>query len=115
MKELERQIFGEIDKSFIMKSPNAKGWTASGVPHKSREVRYSLMGDFEASEAVEEMTDILHPAGYHDRIILDFSSVERVKPAELYRLFSELSMLPLFNHLEIRVEGLQFNYWVGKD
>jgi hypothetical protein len=83
------------------------------VPRKSREAKLNLTGDFDPSQTVERMTDLLHPFGYYERIILDFSNTSDIKPGELYRLFAELSKCPHFNYIEIRIEGLQFSYEIG--
>jgi len=114
MRELDAQIFGKIEESSTRKPCNVDRSTSS-ILHKSREVKLSLAGNFDALKTIEQMTDLIHPAGYHERIILDFSDTSRVKPIELYCLFAELAALPRFNHVEIRIEGLQFNYRVGKN
>ncbi len=114
MRELDTQIFGKIEESSIQKPCNVDRSTSS-ILHKSREVKLSLAGNFDALKTIEQMTDLMHPVGYHERIILDFSGASRVKPVELYRLFAELAKLPRFNHVEIRIEGLQFNYRIGKN
>ena len=75
-----------------------------------REFRLDLTGDFKALRTVEHMTDLMHPMGYYELIILDFSDVSHVEAVELYRLFTELATAPHFNHIEIRIEGLQFDY-----
>lgn len=79
-----------------------------------REARLKLTGDFDASETIERMNGAMAPVGYYERIVLDFSNVPQVKPVELYRFFAELAASPQFNHIEIRIEGLQFNYSIGK-
>ena len=88
--------------------------SVSSIMHKSREMKLSLTGNFDALKTIEQMTDLMHPVGYYERIILDFSDASRVKPVELYCLFAELAALPRFNHVEICIEGLQFNYRIGK-
>ncbi len=114
MRELDTQIFGKIEELSIQKPCNVDRSTSS-ILHKSREVKLSLAGNFDALKTIEQMTDLMYPVGYHERIILDFSDASRVKPVELYRLFAELATLPRFNHVEIRIEGLQFNYRIGKN
>ena len=87
--------------------------STSRILHKSREVKFNLTGNFDALKTIEQMTNLMHPVGYHERITLDFSNASRVKPVELYRLFAGLASLPRFNYVEIRIEGLQFNYGIG--
>ena len=82
--------------------------------HTSREVTLNLSGNFDALQTIEQMTNLAHPAGYHERMILNFSDTSSVKPDELYRLFAGLAALPRFNHVRIRVEGIQFNHRTGK-
>ena len=106
-----------VDKSKGLSVQNMRSMdrSASAILHKSREVKLNLTGNFDALKTIERMTDLMHPVGYHERIILDFSNASRVNPVELYRLFAELATLPRFNHIEIRIEGLQFNYRSGKN
>ena len=89
--------------------------SASSIMRKSREIKLRLTGDFDALQTIEQMTDLMHPVGYCERIILDFSNASRVNPVELYRLFAELAAPPHFNHIEICMKGLQFRYWTGKN
>ena len=84
------------------------------ITHKRREIKLDLTGDFDAQQTVEQMTELVTPAGYFERIVLDFSRLPRIKLIELYRLFAELSTSPHFNYIEIRIEGLQFSYEIGK-
>ena len=83
---------------------------ASSTACGRREFRLDLTGDFKGLRTVEHLTDLMHPMGYYERVILDFSDVSHVEAVELYRLFTELATAPHFNHIEIRIEGLQFNY-----
>lgn len=80
------------------------------IPRSRGEFHLDLSGDFKALKTVKHLTDLMRPMGYYERITLDFSDVSHVEAVELYRLFSELATAPHFNHIEIRIEGLQFNY-----
>jgi len=74
-----------------------------------REVRLKLTAGFDPSKTVDNMTELLRPFGYYERIILDFSNAARINPGRLYRLFDELSKCPHFNYVEIRIQGLRFS------
>jgi len=106
-----------VDKSEepSVQSMRSMDRSASSIMHKSREMKLRLTGAFDALQIIEQMTDLMHPVGYYEQIILDFSDASRVKPVELYRLFAELAAAPHFNHIEICIEGLQFRYWIGKN
>jgi hypothetical protein len=86
----------------------------SSIPHESREAKLDVVKEFDASKAIEQMTELLKPSGYHERIVVNFSDVSGIKPGELFRLFAELSQCPQFNYIEIRIEGLQFGYDFGE-
>ncbi len=103
---------GNAEESSALK-PRAVDRSASGIMHKSRAVKLKLTEEFDALQTIEQITDLMHPIGYHERIILDFSDASRAKPVELYRLFAELATAPQFNYIEIRIEGLQFSYRAG--
>jgi hypothetical protein len=102
---LDRQTTDGPEEPFAMKLR---------VVRKSREVKLMLSRGFDAPQTIEQMADLLHPAGYYERIILDFSKASRVEPSELYRLFAELSQRPDFHYIEICIEGLEFGYDKGK-
>ena len=75
-----------------------------------REVRWNFKGEFDGLQAFEHIHDSLPAVDGFDRIILDFSSVTRVKPIELHYLMADLADDPCFNNIEIRVEGLRYSY-----
>jgi hypothetical protein len=89
--------------------------SAPEVMNKSRQIELRLRGDFDALRTVEQMTDLMQPAGYFERIILDFSDASRVNAVALYCLFAEMAGDARFNHIEICIEGLHFRYWIGKN
>ena len=93
-----------VQKQSIMAQP------AVTIMHKKRAIKLNLRGKFDALETIEWMSYLMRPVGCYERIILDFSDASPVKPAELYRLFAGLSTAPLFNYIEIGIEGLQFSY-----
>ena len=105
MKNLNPQISDESESSLAIQAC---------ITHKSREIKLNVTGDFDAQQTVEQMAELVKPAGYFERIVLDFSCVSRIRAIELYRLFVELSASPHFNYIEIRIEGLQFSYEIGK-
>lgn len=75
-----------------------------------REVRLKFKGEFDGLQAFEYIHDTVSSNGTFDRIVLDFSESSRVKPVELHYLIADLADDPCFNKVEIRIQGLRFNY-----
>jgi len=80
------------------------------VLYDKLEIWLSFRGEFCGLEAFEHIHDSLPSDDCLDRVVLDFSSVSRVKPIEILYLLENLKDDPCFNNIEIRIEGLRYSY-----
>jgi hypothetical protein len=116
-KKFRRLNFHMADNSLEPSAQEMRGvdQSVSDIMDENREVKLRLVGDFNALRTIEQMTDLMQPVGYFEKIILDFSRASLVNAVELYRLFAEIASAPHFNYIEICIEGLQFRYWEEKN
>jgi len=77
------------------------------VTHKDHEMRIGLNGGFDCVQAFKDIYCQISPVGTFGRLVLDFSSVDRVDSAEVFFLLIELGASPQFRSVGISFVNLK--------